>query len=206
MNLKSGLFQADKDQNRVYYDDENAYKIVSSSLYELLPRILAKPVVIVCIGTDRSTGDSLGPIIGTTIKKQLSHFNVFGTLKDPVHAVNLEDTLTHIKNEFHNPFIIAIDACLGKIKSVGHIQVGKGSIKPGAGVNKVLPAVGNMHITGIVNVSGFMEYFVLQNTRLHLVMDMAHVISEGIIEAEKAYIHRHKSLQNKWLNKMDNAF
>ncbi|MEC2075612.1 spore protease YyaC [Metabacillus fastidiosus] len=206
MNLKSGLFQADKDRNRIYYDEENAPKILSSSLYELLPRIMTKPIVIVCIGTDRSTGDSLGPIIGTTIKKQLSHFNVFGTLKDPVHAVNLEDTMQTIKNEFSNPFIIAIDACLGKIKSVGYIQVGKGPIKPGAGVNKVLPAVGNIHITGIVNVSGFMEYFVLQNTRLHLVMDMAHIIAEGIIEAEKSYLHKRNSLKANWMDKMDNTF
>lgn len=33
---------------------------------------------------------------------------------------------------------------------------------------------------GIVNVGGFMEYFVLQNTRLSLVMRMAHVIADGL--------------------------
>ncbi|MNN53765.1 hypothetical protein D3C81_1685430 [compost metagenome] len=37
-----------------------------------------------------------------------------------------------------------------------------------------------MHITGIVNVGGFMEYLVLQNTRLSLVMNMADVIARGI--------------------------
>jgi len=43
-----------------------------------------------------------------------------------------------------------------------------------------LPPVGDMHITGIVNVGGFMEYFVLQNTRLSLVMKMSHIIAEAI--------------------------
>ena len=38
-----------------------------------------------------------------------------------------------------------------------------------------------MHIIGIVNVGGFMEYLVLQNTRLSLVMRMADVISTGLI-------------------------
>jgi len=33
---------------------------------------------------------------------------------------------------------------------------------------------------GVVNVGGFMEYFVLQNTRLSLVMRMADVIAEGL--------------------------
>ena len=41
--------------------------------------------------------------------------------------------------------------------------------KPGAGVNKDLPPVGDLYITGVVNVGGFMDYLVLQNTRLYLI-------------------------------------
>ncbi|MFY9218842.1 MAG: DUF1256 domain-containing protein, partial [Tepidanaerobacteraceae bacterium] len=55
-----------------------------------------------------------------------------------------------------------------------------GSLKPGAGVNKKLPPVGNFHITGVVNVGGFMEYLVLQNTRLFTVMKMVDIISLGM--------------------------
>ena len=47
-------------------------------------------------------------------------------------------------------------------------------------MNKSLPQVGDMHITGIVNMSGFMEIMVLQNTRLNLVMNMANIVSKGI--------------------------
>jgi putative sporulation protein YyaC len=50
-------------------------------------------------------------------------------------------------------------------------------------VNKELPEVGELHITGIVNVAGFMEYFVLQNTRLGLVMKMADVIAASLVKA-----------------------
>ena len=60
------------------------------------------------------------------------------------------------------------------------VQVGEGPVKPGAGVNKDLPSVGDAHITGIVNVSGFMEFMVLQNTRLSLVLKMAKTIANGI--------------------------
>ncbi len=94
--------------------------------------------------------------------------------------MNLSETLTTIYQHFNNPFIIAIDACLGQLTSVGCIQLGDGPVKPGAGVNKELPPVGNMHVTGIVNVGGFMEYFVLQNTRLSLVMAMSETISKAI--------------------------
>jgi putative sporulation protein YyaC len=73
------------------------------------------------------------------------------------------------------------------LKSVGWIQLGLGPLKPGAGVNKNLPEVGQVHVTGIVNVAGFMEYFVLQNTRLGVVMKMAEVIADAVQMAVRQY-------------------
>ncbi|MFD2881867.1 DUF1256 domain-containing protein [Paenibacillus rhizoplanae] len=53
------------------------------------------PIVIICVGTDRSTGDSLGPLVGTTLARFRSPlFHLYGTLEEPVHAINLEETLT----------------------------------------------------------------------------------------------------------------
>ena len=70
------------------------------------------------------------------------------------------------------------------MESVGCVSLGKGSLKPGAAVHKDLPSVGDAYITGIVNVSGFMEHLVLQSTRLNLVMKMsdtiAHALSYGL--------------------------
>lgn len=137
-------------------------------------------IVVLCIGTDRSTGDALGPLTGTKLKT-INYFpHVYGTLDDPVHATNLESMLSTINTAFARPFIIAVDACLGKLENVGYVTLGHGSVKPGAAVNKDLPAVGNAYITGIVNVGGFMEHLVLQSTRLNLVMKMADTIAHGI--------------------------
>ena len=58
-----------------------------------------------------------------------------------------------------------------------------------AAMNKKLPAVGDLHIHGIVNLNGFMEFFVLQNTRLSLVMKMADVIAQSIKETDQKYVH-----------------
>ncbi|MDF2548626.1 MAG: spore protease YyaC [Anaerosolibacter sp.] len=140
-------------------------------------------LVIMCIGTDRSTGDSLGPLIGYKLQRILKRYqNVFvhGTLEDPVHAKNLKNSIDFVYNSYKKPFIIAIDACLGKVERVGCINMSHGPLRPGAGVNKDLPPVGDIHVTGIVNLGGFMEYIVLQNTRLSLVMKMADTISDGI--------------------------
>ena len=78
------------------------------------------------------------------------------------------------------PFIIAVDACLGKLDNVGCVALGHGPVKPGAAVNKDLPPVGDAYITGIVNVGGFMEHMVLQSTRLNLVVKMADSIAHGL--------------------------
>ena len=139
-------------------------------------------LIILCIGTDRATGDSLGPITGHKLISSLNNKNVsvFGTLEKPVHAKNINQTLDFIQAAYEKPFITAIDACLGKPESVGYITIGEGPVNPGAGLSKSLPTVGNLSVTGIVNVSTGMDFTVLQNTRLHLVMKMAEIIHDGI--------------------------
>ncbi len=154
-------------------------------------------VVLLFIGTDRSTGDSLGPLTGTLVSQQIpKNFRIFGTLDQPVHAANLTEYISRIRTDFPNLPVIAIDACLGKLDNVGSISVGKGSLRPGAGVNKDLPPVGDLYVTGTVNVGGFMEYFVLQNTRLSLVMQMAEVIARGIIALSPLIFPKQKTGQS----------
>ena len=187
MNLKTSLFDR-RGKVSIIHDETNAAEQLACELLLNIPSVTRRPIVFVCIGTDRSTGDSLGPLVGSILaEKELQSFYVYGTLDEPIHAVNLADKLLEINTIHANPYIIGIDACLGRIKNVGVIQVGNGPVKPGAGVNKDLPAVGDIHITGIVNVSGFMEFFVLQNTRLNLVMKMAKTIASGIVQASLHY-------------------
>lgn len=169
----------------VHYQDIAEHWSIVDAIRQLLPNSHV-PLIIICIGTDRSTGDSLGPLVGMHLEAySLPGVFVFGTLDQPVHAINLEDTLSMIHSSYKNPFILAIDACLGKQENIGKIYVSNGPVLPGAGVNKRLMPVGDMHITGIVNVSGFMEYSVLQNTRLSVVMNLSKIISRSIMLAIK---------------------
>ncbi|WP_068776492.1 spore protease YyaC [Paenibacillus sp. FJAT-26967] len=185
---------ADKPASiKLPHSDNRTPEMLAAYFTSILKKLPSyQPIVIVCVGTDRSTGDSLGPLVGSNLKKRGNHsYSLYGTLDEPVHAINLADTLTTIGDSYRQPFIVAIDACLGQVSSVGSIQVGHGPLKPGAGVNKELPAVGDIHVTGIVNVGGFMEYFVLQNTRLSLVMNMSDVIASSLHQA--LYTVRHVS-------------
>jgi len=175
---------AEPQKIKAHVDDPLAKVHLESRLTELFISKRKRPTVILCIGTDRSTGDALGPLIGTHLARlNLPLLHVYGTLDEPVHATNLEENLQFIEKRFDNPFVIAADACLGRLDSVGCITLANGPLKPGAGVHKQLPEVGEAHLTGIVNVGGFMEYMVLQNTRLNLVWRMSENISSLIMHA-----------------------
>lgn len=167
---------------RIHLDTPRAPQLVAAALEECLSPVgHGRPAVFMCIGTDRSTGDALGPLIGTKIQGlQSENVAVYGTLAYPVHAGNLASVIEEVERAHPEALLVAIDACLGKSEHVGQIGVRPGPLLPGRGVNKRLPAVGHAHIVGIVNVGGFMEYFVLQNTRLHLVMRMADAIAEAL--------------------------
>jgi putative sporulation protein YyaC len=169
--------------SRIHIDQPMAVQTFQTNLNLLLSQLYdpSLELIILCIGTDRSTGDSLGPLIGSKlISLGFDADRIYGTLDNPVHAVNLHETIEQIFTTHHHPFIIAVDACLGRSESIGYVSLKEGPLQPGTGVNKNLPAVGDLQIVGIVNVGGFMEYMVLQNTRLSLVMKMADMISQGI--------------------------
>lgn len=137
--------------------------------------------VILCIGSDRVTGDSLGPLIGYKLSKyNTKKLHLYGTLDCPVHAINLEETVSKIETAHPHAPIIAIDASLGSRKYLGFVTLGLGKLHPGTGVHKDLPAVGDIFITGIVNTSGLLEQMALQTTRLSTVMKLADCITQGI--------------------------
>jgi len=165
-------------------DPTAAQQLAERLKMNMRSRVQGRPIVVVCLGTDRSTGDALGPYTGSILlRSRSSGFDLYGTLEQPVHAMNLEETLSTIRQRHPRPFIIGIDACLGKPANVGCLYTGIGPIRPGAGVRKELPPVGDLYVSGVVNISGFMEFYVLQNTRLHLVVTMAETIASGVGDA-----------------------
>jgi putative sporulation protein YyaC len=173
---------------RSHYNDEQGIYCLQIWLKQHLPKTKDRDIILLCIGTDRSTGDSLGPLTGTKIKeKHLPDLKVVGTLNQPVHAENLQATLHTINFIYKNPYIIALDACLGNHDSVGFITLSEGPLKPGTAVKKDLPEVGEIHLTGIVNINGFAQYMVLQNTRLNIVWQMSNAICKIFSAAYLSY-------------------
>lgn len=103
--------------------------------------------IVVCIGTQKSYLDSVGPFVGSVLKKQIPDLVVYGVLGDNCHALNLETTFKEIHKLYPDKKILAIDACCTSFpEKLGTIEISKGAIRPGAGVGKILPAIGDYAI------------------------------------------------------------
>jgi putative sporulation protein YyaC len=143
-------------------------------------------ILILCIGSDRSTGDSLGPLVGHLLsKKENLDLEILGTLKNPVHAMNLPQVVKIIKEEYSDFVVIAVDASIGKKEHISKITLSRDSISPGLGVNKALERVGDIAITGVVGSGNCMGSLLLQNTRLSMIMELADNITKGIVKFDE---------------------
>ncbi|TCL35032.1 putative sporulation protein YyaC [Anaerospora hongkongensis] len=162
--------------------DTNARDKVQNYLLTLLESqegYRMRPLVVLCIGSDRYTGDALGPLIGSHLLENTDCL-VYGSLDHPIHAGNLVETIHLITRQYHHPLIIAVDACLGKTNEIGNIEVWEGGLEAGIAVGNRLPCVGHISIIGVVNAGGKIGYLDLQSTPLATVMKLSKVIGSAL--------------------------
>ncbi|WP_059105085.1 spore protease YyaC [Shouchella shacheensis] len=176
---------------RVHMDDIRVEGELAEALLAQCETRGSRELVLICVGTDRSTGDALGPLVGTKLATEsLSMFHVYGTLAAPVHAANMEERLAEISAKHPNAYVVAVDACLGRSPNVGCLTLSEDSLKPGAAMGKSLPTIGDVSLTAIVNVGGMMDFYTLQNTRLYTVMTMAEKLANVIRTVDELLVKR----------------
>ncbi|MCQ6558828.1 spore protease YyaC [Paenibacillus mendelii] len=136
-------------------------------------------LVVVCIGTDRSTGDSFGPWIGTMLQER-GWANVIGTLGQPCDADHYEAAVAGI---LPGHTVIAIDACLGKPGGVGGFLVAEGPLYPAQATGKRLPPIGHYSIAGVVAPYSARSYWSLQRASLREIITMAGQAADALCMA-----------------------
>jgi putative sporulation protein YyaC len=169
----------------VNHKDATANYQISSFLKEHINR----DAIIVCVGTDRDIGDSLGPLVGTMLMEKNCSFKVYGTLDQPIHALNLERKLEEIKKNHPKSLVIGVDACLGDEDCIGEINARDYPVYPGKGIGKCLPGIGDISVIGIIAESN--AFMPTNNIRLSFIMGMAKVITSSILNA----IHMRYSIE-----------
>lgn len=175
-----------------HYLDRKSVPFFTDVLYRHFQSMpLGREIVIVCVGTNRCSGDALGPMVGSRLMERFEdhrYIRIYGTLDKPVHALNLSKTIQHIEAHHPHAYVIAVDACLGQLFKIGTIQLVEAPLVPGVSLNKKLPEVGHIHFKGIINNHSELNHKVLEHTSLTFVRDMAAVISRIIVKASQDII------------------
>lgn len=136
-------------------------------------------VIPLCIGTDRSTGDAFGPLLGTRLVAY-GWQHVVGTMDDPCDANRLSAAVSSIPE---GSIVLAFDACLGKEEDIGKFSVLAGPLQPAAatsqGASRHAP-IGHFSVAAIVGRKSIKPLWELQSASLRMVMQMANAAADAM--------------------------
>lgn len=170
-------------KEEIYYNFVQDFSVI---LREKIRDLEISKLIFLCIGTDRITGDSFGPLVGYKLKylfKKEENIEVIGNLENILCTHNINKIIDDIKNTYETPFLIAIDSALSNKTEIGKIVVSKSGMNVGSGLNRQNIYVGNMSIKGIVSrdlKNPKYNFRLLQNAPLHIIMNMADIVAQGI--------------------------
>ncbi|MBM7567359.1 DUF1256 domain-containing protein [Paenibacillus sacheonensis] len=133
-------------------------------------------VAFLCIGTDCSTGDSFGPLVGTLLA-QSGWNHIIGTLAHPCDADRYETLKAAIPDTF---LTIAVDAALGMKGQDPSYIVSEGPLYPGHAIGKRLSPAGHYSIAGIVGPKSVKPYWTIQHASLQEVLGMARALANAV--------------------------
>ena len=105
----------------------------------------------VCIGSDKVSGDMLGPLVGSSLRDEYRVLcPVYGAIGESVNGVNLPSYMEMLRERHADAAVIAVDAALGKADDVGTIRLKRGGIRAGGAMDKDFDRVGDVGIVGVV--------------------------------------------------------
>lgn len=109
-------------------------------------------ILFICIGDSNIVGDSLGPLIGSFIKKNKAliqtnnNIDIIGTMECPIGY----STITSYMKNNDNAFRVIIDSALGSKENIGKIIIDNSRLCAGRGINHGKYLYGDVAIRGII--------------------------------------------------------
>lgn len=143
-------------------------------------------MLFICIGDSNIVGDSLGPLIGSFIKKNKSliqannNIDIIGTMENPIGY----NTITSSIKNNDNAFRIIIDSALGSKENIGKIIIDNSNLCAGRGINQGKYLYGDITIRGIIGKNHHnkvLNAIELRNITVSQIDNMANKILSVII-------------------------
>jgi len=139
--------------------------------------------VIVCVGTDKICGDSLGPMVGNLLRHRYRvPCPVYGVEGRTVNGANLERYRAFLAAHYAGVPVIAVDAALGESTEVGHVRYRLGGVQAGGALGRHDATVGHLAVLGVVGEKGKDALSTLLEVPFALVERLADRIARHIAE------------------------
>ena len=114
--------------------------------------------VVLCIGTMRVTGDSVGPRVGDILKARGVNCFVYGDSTTNINAHKL-DVYRNLIDVCHKAdIIIAVDAALGEKADVGRVKITNNGLFPGRALGRKGKSLGDIGVLAVVGEKGGDNY------------------------------------------------
>lgn len=140
-------------------------------------------ILFLCIGSEKISGDSLGPMVGTLLKeKHKVPYPVIGTEEHPVNGVNIGRYKEHIKKYFPTHKIVAIDAALGEKTDLFQVRFREGGVKAGGAIGANNTLIGDIGVLGVVGEKGGNAMQTLLDASFPSVLNLAEKIADMLID------------------------
>ena len=170
---------------------------LTKSLEERILRIGTEysNLIFLCIGTNKVVGDSIGPIVGNSLKCMENDFvQIYGTIENTLNFRNAKEIIERLQVDSMNPFFVTIDAALSESNNKGDIVLSEGYIKIGKALQKSICFYSNVNIKCVVGKS-YKEkernLTELRKVSLQETIKMADIVSNGIknvLKKSKIYV------------------
>lgn len=146
---------------------------------EIFSSISEKPVVL-CLGTNKVLDDSLGPMVGSMLKKMNYEGFVYGTMDAPITSQNLRQALLFLRATHKNKKILIVDASTtSHLERIGKIVLAK-EYKPFNETLYSLNVQADYFLFGVCSLHK-KHFKTIFNAKLNIVQKLCKTICYGIL-------------------------
>lgn len=152
--------------------------------------------VVLCVGSSKCVGDSLGCAVGSLLKYKYKIPNFcYGDMDKNVDRGNVEKYVEFISRKHCGRKVVVVDSAVGLAVDVGRVKVRYGGIVPRSAIDDSFMVVGDVAITGVVESACVGEAGLL-GVKSEKVLDMAELIARAICEYRRLvnYLQNEKVL------------
>lgn len=134
--------------------------------------------VVLCVGSDKIPGDSIGPVVGDYLTRVYNtKCFVYGICGNSVNGTNLGKYMEILTKAHSESAVIAVDACLASGKISADVLVREGGVNPKKAVSGDDSHTGDVGILGVIKDNGLNPLSALMTVSTDKVENIARKIA-----------------------------